>query len=140
VKFRFSILALAVVALVSGCGSSTDSVNVDGIDEAAPAAPAMMYTDIDARLNRASLRWDPSPSSNVSGYEVFYYNPDPMRETSYDLYRSTDASTRLVQMPYSSEAQTVYVRVRALGRSGNPGAFTAIYRMDIPASNYDDPS
>jgi len=140
VKFRFFILALAAVALLSGCGSSTDSVNVDGIDSAAPAPPAKMYTDIDARLHRASLRWDASTSSNVSGYQVYYYAPNPLREESYDLYRSTEASVRSVQMPYSAEAQTVYVMVRAVGRSGNPGAFTGIYQMDIPASSYDDPS
>lgn len=149
-KLRPYILALAAAAFLSGCGSSTDSVNVEPtptLDTSAPAAPASIGVEFDSGLRRNILVWQPSSAGDVAGYEVHIYDPDPLRESAYTLYGQTDAGTTRINLPYVGTTITEYVRIRAIDDSGNLGAFTDITPVELgvyepaggPGRHYDDP-
>jgi hypothetical protein len=139
VKLRPIILALGAAALISGCGSSTDTVNVDDttLDTTAPGAPSGVGATFDARRQRTLLIWEASAAADVAGYQIYHYDPDPLRESAYALYGETD-DTR-IWLPYAPTNTTRYVRIRAIDASGNVGAFTTITPVVLRGSHFDEP-
>ena len=140
-KLRSLVLALAAAALVSGCGSSTDSVNVEPeLDTTPPGAPGTVATAYDETVKRTRLVWNGATAADIAGYQIYRYDPDPFRDAAYSEFGEVDAATTEFEMPYVTEDTTFYVRVRAVDRSGNAGPFTAVLTVEVKATNFDDPS
>src|ERR1044071_8054608 len=67
VKFNSSILlSLAAVAMLSGCGSSSNPVSsVPDLDTTPPPSPANLAVQYDAKSQRQMLTWSPSSAPDL---------------------------------------------------------------------------
>jgi hypothetical protein len=65
------------------------------------------------------------------GYEVYVYDPDPERETSYVLQYSTDASTFSYSLDPTDGFVTKHYRVRAVDSNGNRSPMTSAITVTV---------
>jgi hypothetical protein len=137
VKFvRLSLCALAAVALMTGCGKSTNPTRVSTetenptLDNTPPPVPSGLRTSEDPS-GHTSLVWTESSASDVVGYEIYVYDPDPERETSYVLQYSTDASTFSYALDPADGFVTKHFRVRAVDSTGNRSAMTSSITVTV---------
>lgn len=127
---RLSLCALAAVALIAGCGKSTDPTRVTtednptpSLDNSPPPVPSGLRVTEDL-TGHASLTWTPSTAPDLAGYEIHVYDPDPDRESAYALLHSTDATTVSYSLDPSDGFVTRYFRVRSVDASGNRSAMS----------------
>jgi hypothetical protein len=131
VKFpRLTLCAIAAVALLAGCGKSSDPTSAlpdnDGtptLDNTPPPVPSGINVVSDIN-GRAQLVWDASPASDVSGYQIFVYDPSPDRESSYTMLYDTDNGTTTYNLDPASTSTSRYFRLRATDTSGNASAMS----------------
>jgi hypothetical protein len=145
VKFkRHSLLLVATVALLAGCGQSSSITDVPDdtpptLDTTAPPAP----TGFAASGTRA-LKWDASAAPDVARYEVFKFSPDPSRTNAYEMVDITSASTQRSSIVDGHAGVTQYFRVRAVDQSGNASPMTGAVAVEgspgpDPTGNPDEP-
>lgn len=115
-KFSHIITAIAMLAILSGCGNSTRSTSPSNLGDTTPP-PAV--TGISVLTNGWSkditVIWEPSTAPDVASYEVYAADGG-----SYALIGSTPG-TRL-DVP-ASAAPTVFA-VRAIDTSGNVSPYS----------------
>jgi hypothetical protein len=122
-------MLLAPFALV-GC-SSNESGPIEAIDTAPPAAPVM--TEARCSGNTATLHWARNTETDVAGYNVYFFTPDPGADESY-----TKLNTELVPGTWYTanglQPETMYYfKVAAVDWSGNESACSAPGSVYIPA-------
>lgn len=139
-KIRSLVFALATLGFVSGCGSTTNAVNVEpSLDTSAPGTPGTISTQFNGQLQRTRISWVASPAADVARYQIYSYDPDPSRNEAYTAYGETTASVTTLDMPYTEITRTMYVRIRAVDTAGNVSPFTAVVPVVLQASHYDAP-
>jgi hypothetical protein len=110
------ISAIAMVAMLSGCGNSTRSTSPTSIgDTTPPPAVTGMTVLSNGRSKDITLIWDASAAPDVASYEVYFAS-----ESQYDLIGST-SSTRM-DVPAASSGWTYAVRAKDV--SGNASPYT----------------
>jgi hypothetical protein len=132
VKFpRLTLSAIAAIALLAGCGKSSDPISAlpdDGgtptLDNTPPPVPSGVNVTADVS-GRSMLVWDASPAADVSGYQIFVYDPSPDRESSYTLLYDTDNGTTTYNLDPSQFTTSRYFRLRATDTSGNASAMSS---------------
>jgi len=133
ILIAWTSILIAVVAL-SGCGSSTSSVvPVISLDTTPPSLPDGLTQVFDPYTSTARLTWNASPSPDVVAYDVYMYQPDPSRESSFDKVGETTADNPSWTLPTSATAQTYSLRVRARDAAGNASAFSPTFTTTVPA-------
>ncbi len=125
---RIMLATLAAVALVSmyGCGKSASPTGVSQtLDSTPPSAPETVALMTAPEGN--DLTWAPSTASDLAGYQVYQYQPDPSRDNAYVMIgQSTTNSFRLTMT--GSEV----FRVRAVDTSGNLSAYSSEFSTMVP--------
>jgi len=118
VKFSHIITAIAMVAILSGCGNSTRSTSPVGAGDTTPP-PAV--TGISVLTNGwtkdITVIWEPSAAPDVANYEVYTADGN-----SYQLIGSTSAT----RMDVSTASANSVFAVRAVDTSGNVSPY-ALY-------------
>ena len=128
----FSVLvALALAAMLSGCGKDSTPTGLSPVDEAPPAAPAQITSDVDAPTATGRLEWAPSASANVASYQIYQYLPSPDRESAYVLVGETNSGTTHFNLPWSYEPATLYYRLRAVSSTGVMSGWSALATVAI---------
>ena len=81
---RRSAAAVAVTLatfVLTGCAAEDTLTSLNqNVDSAPPSAPANVRTQVLG--STVLLEWDASTESDVVGYDVFRYDPDPARESA----------------------------------------------------------
>lgn len=122
-SFRFFVTAfsaIALVALLAGCGKSTSPTAVTP-DSTAPSAPTNLSYSVAS--GSGVLTWSPDPSGSASSYVVFVYDPDPSRESAYTGVGTT--TTTSFEIPGAYQIGVHYYRVQSVNNGGNHSASSA---------------
>lgn len=128
---RITLCALTAVALIGGCGKSSDPTRVlsgddtPTLDNTPPSAPDAVSVETDAASGRMRMVWSPSSAADVHKYEILVYDPDPTRENAYVLWHETDNGTSSYSLDPSDIYLTKHYRIRAVDGSGNRSSLTA---------------
>ena len=114
-KLSHIVSAIAMLAILSGCGNSTSSTSpVDLGDTTPPPAVTGLTVLANVLTDDITLIWEPSAAADVASYEV--YGAD---SPSYALIGST-SGTRM-DVPAASAASTF--AVRAVDGAGNASPY-----------------
>jgi hypothetical protein len=126
VKKSLRWMAAAALALASfGCGAGTDPVApASQIDSAPPQAPVGLVQTLNAS-NQRIVQWTANSESDLGGYQVYQYLPDPARDNAYDLVATLPASQTNWALPVVDHPTTGWVRLRAVDQAGNRSAVSA---------------
>lgn len=111
----------AMTAFLVGCNSESPTAVIPE-DLSPPQTPGNLHARFDVPTGRDWLAWDPSASSTVTGYEVYY--SDSPSGISVNL-GEVDANSTEYALPLVPETTTQYYRLRAIGSNGVPSAFTS---------------
>jgi hypothetical protein len=140
---RIAVLSLALAALLSGCGNSTNATNVTTpeLDGTAPSAPSALSLATDPSSFNSSLHWSLSSSSDVSRYEIYMFSPDPSRDNAYVLLGETNATTSNFGLDPVGQTTSNFYRVRAVDGNGNRSGFSSTLSAELrPAPRSGNPA
>jgi hypothetical protein len=130
-----SIAGLSLVPaliVLAGCSTSPDLVGpLSTLDTTPPMTPDGLV-DVSAATGLDTLKWNPSPSSDVASYEVYQYAPDPASTISYVKLATTPAKQAWFAMPETFAGTSQSFRVRAVDATGNPSALSSDITMLLP--------
>lgn len=122
-KFSRSIMlplaGFAVIAALSGCGSSANPLGVQPVDTTPPPAPLNLSLSADGSGNPV-LTWDASAAPDVVGYQVQVFSA-----ASGSYVQAADANATDTTYPLPGVNVQASYRVRAVDDSGNWSAFSA---------------
>jgi len=141
VKKSLVVTAAAVLALASyGCGVGNNvAAPTTQIDSAPPQAPVGLAEAVDAS-NQHVVQWTANSESDLGGYQVYQYSPDPGRDNAYELVATLSAAQTTWTLPTSSSATTSWIKLRALDQSGNRSAESSALQVTLfPAPTGIDP-
>ena len=125
-KFRLLIVALASVAILSGCGKSTDSVRVDpGLDTSPMSTPVGLHYVAHEYTGNRYIEWSPVANGSLAGYHVYQYLPAPDRDNSYEMIGEVINPAVRFQLPEGPVGTTLTVRVTSVSSSGKTSAMSA---------------
>lgn len=130
-----SLGAIALVALLAGCGKSSSPTSLQVPDNAPPAAPTGLHIVIDESTGLSTLAWDTGSSPNIGGYEIHAYAPDPDRDSAYLMIGETDATATEYLLPTVYQSGMQYFRVQAFNPAGNHSPFSATLQAILPGPN-----
>ena len=135
------LVALTLVAMLSGCSKKSTPTGLDALDQAPPAAPTQITANWDDATATGALAWTPSASANVAGYQIYQYSPRPDRESAFVLVGETDAATTSYALPTSNVTTTVYYRICAVTSTGVKSAWSSLIPVTLgpPQGGENDP-
>jgi len=135
VKFKIALLSLAVVAFLAGCGNNSTPTGTEetSLEPAPPPAPTALRLTVDPASKVRYLEWDASSAPNLTGYEVFYYEPNPNRLDSY-VYLDYTVPPRW-SLANITMGTAKSFRVRAVTQAGKRSAFTSEVTVDPISSD-----
>ncbi len=133
-----ALSAVALVALLAGCGKSTSPTAVTP-DPAPPGAPTSVNVTTDYSTGMATLHWADSPGNSVKDWHIFVYDPDPTRDDAYYEIGTVDASVTSYLIPISYQTGTQYFKVQGKDTSGNHSPFSLTVQVVLsgPAGSTD---
>ena len=142
-KKSLVVTAAAVLALASyGCGVGNNvAAPTTALDSAPPQAPVGLAVAVDAS-NQRIVEWSANSESDLNGYQVYQYSPDPTRDNAYVLVATLAANQTSWPLPTVGAATTSWIKLRALDASGNRSAESAalqVQLLPVPAGG-DPPS
>lgn len=132
--------AVALIALLAGCGKSTSPTAVTS-DGAPPAAPTSVDVTIDSGTGMATLNWADSPGNSVKDWHIFAYDPSPDRDDAYLEIGTTDASVTSLLIPVSYQKGEQYFKIQGKNSAGNHSPFSITVQVNLsgPLSGVDSP-
>jgi hypothetical protein len=140
VKFRLLIVALASLAVLSGCGNSSDPVEPN-YEPSAPGVPTGLRVENNEFDGSRYLIWNPVSAGDLAGYQVYFYDPDPARENSYEMVAELPNLDTRFQLPALEPGATLTVRVRSFNEGEKPSALSApltVAYEEFRHGDYDD--
>lgn len=120
-----TILTLAAVAALTGCGKSSSTTAPTTLAATPPAAPTNLSGLYNASTQKDYLIWTASTSPGVANYEVWQYSGDPAAGNSGSLVGTVASSLSFLALPTPTQNLTFYYRMRSLDASSTPSAFSA---------------
>ena len=131
------LVAVTLVALLSGCSKKSTPTGLDTLDQAPPAAPTQLTEAMDLDVANYVLQWTASPSANVASYQVYQYSPSPDRDNAYVLAAETDAGTTQYRLPTSVERTELYYRLRSVSSTGVKSEWSALAKVTVGPAQAD---
>jgi hypothetical protein len=132
-RFLVVTASLALVAVLTGCGTNAPTSPSTSLDSTAPSAPTALAMTFDATASSYKLEWTASSAADVARYQVFTYSPDPSRDNAYVLVGESTTSNFLADAP--SSAANVIFRVKAVDASGNHSPFSSALNVPMQPTN-----
>jgi len=130
-SIKLSLVGLAAIAALSGCGSNKSLIGVDQpLDTTPPPAPANLTLSADLAGNPI-LVWDASAAPDVASYEVEVYSGSM---STFVAVVDPNAADTSFPLPILSTSLPQSYRVRAVDTSGNWSAFSATATIMVPAT------
>ena len=131
---RSTLIVLALLLapfLLVGC-SSHESGPLEAVDTAPPAAPIM--NDARAVGTFAVLHWARNAETDVAGYNVYFFAPDPGSDDSYTKLNSQLVTTTMYEVTGLTAGMTYNFKITAVDWSGNESACSqpaSVYVTDV---------
>ncbi len=137
---RHALGLVGLLLFAAGCGESdnTQQPPVPPPDEAPPLSP------IGVSVSRAtdeafSVSWAANSESDLAGYLVYEYDPDPTAPDPYRLLtaqpiRSNRFSSRVDLDATGGRPSELYLRVTAVDTSGNESGMSSTLRVSLQPS------
>lgn len=131
-KKSLFVMAAAVLALTSyGCGAGNNPAAPSAtLDSAPPQAPVGLVQTVDAS-NQSVVQWTPNSESDLNGYQVYLYSPDPTRDNAYVLTATVPAGQSSWTLPTVDETTTSWVKLCAVDQSGNRSAESSALQVTL---------
>ncbi|UCF78735.1 MAG: fibronectin type III domain-containing protein [Candidatus Eiseniibacteriota bacterium] len=130
------VLALLLAPFVlAGC-SSNESGPVEAIDTAPPAAPVV--TGIRAQGTSAVLHWAKNIETDVAGYNIYFFTPDPGSDQSYTKHNTGLITINSYTMSNLTVGTTYYFKITAVDWTGNESAASQPASVYMAAAEYDN--
>jgi len=119
---KLVLLGILVTAslgvVVAGCGNNA-SVTRPTVDEQAIPAPDGVSAAVNVTTGTVSLNWLPVASVPVAGYNVYKFDPSPLRETSYTRLNATPvAQPTFTRDEFALGGDFMVKAVNTAGREG----------------------
>lgn len=127
------LAGLATVAMLFGCGNSTNLTDLIPLDTTPPPAPTGLAFAQDAS-GQVVLSWTPSAAPDVVSYEVHVYSVLPDGSQGFVPAHDLNIADNSYVLPVFFDTPSGIFRVRAADTSGNLSAFsaTAEYSRLVP--------
>lgn len=110
-----SVVALAAV-LATGCTSENPVSPTGSIEDTTPPAVPQNVSS-DRGQGAWTMSWSANAEADLAGYNVYRYDPDPSRESSYVKVNSSTITSTSFKLPVlTGELQ---YKVRAVDQTGN---------------------
>lgn len=131
-KKSLFVMAAAVLALTSyGCGAGNNpAAPSTSLDSSPPQAPVGLVQVVDAS-NQSIVQWTPNSESDLAGYQVYLYSPDPSRDNAYVLAATLAADQASWTLPTVDETTTSWVKLCALDQTGNRSAESSALQVTL---------
>ena len=124
-----SVVALAAV-LATGCTSENNPVSPTGsIEDTTPPAVPQNVASVESR-GLWIMSWDANAEADLAGYNVFRYDPDPSRESSYVKVNANVITSTSFTLP--TNPGDLQYKVRAVDQTGNQSGLSASAWSAIP--------
>jgi len=121
-------LLLAPFVLV-GCGSDKTTSPVTQEDTVAPIAPTAWQPKSEG--STALLRWGRNTETDLAGYNVYQYEPNPQNQNSYIVINSQPTSKNSYAVASLTPGMTYYFRATAVDMSGNESGYSQVMAVTI---------
>jgi hypothetical protein len=127
VKKSLFVMAAAVLALTSyGCGAGNNpAAPSTTLDSAPPQAPVGLVQ------TNSTIQWTANSESDLDGYQIYQYSPDPDRDNAYVLEATLPASQTTWALPNADSPTTSWIKLRALDRTGNRSAESTALQVSL---------
>jgi hypothetical protein len=124
------VLALLIAPFVlTGCGSDKTTSPVQYEDTVAPMAPTAWQPKADGSI--AVLRWARNTETDLAGYNVYKYEPNPQNQNSYVVVNSEPTAKNSYAVAGLTSGVTYYFRSTAVDVSGNESGYSEVMSITI---------
>jgi hypothetical protein len=120
------LAAVALMAMLTGCGEVTGITNPTPGDTSPPQMPTGMTVTYNEG-GQAFLTWDFSASPNVVGTYVYLYSAP----NSYAEVNDLNPADNLLPLPTVDTLTTITYRLRSLNKNGVYSAYTNDYVVTL---------
>jgi len=131
------IVAGAALVALASCGKSTSVTRVAAIDSAPLMAPDGIAATYNAGTVQDFLRWSPSSSPSVAGYQVYESVTNPTTGGIPTRIATTASSVNSLMLPAVSATCTKFYQVCSIDAAGNASSLSApvaVLRHALPAA------
>ncbi len=125
-------LLLAPFVLV-GCGNDKTTSPTMQEDTVAPMAPTAWQPKADGTT--ALLRWARNTETDLAGYNVYAYEPDPQNQNSYLVVNSEPTAKNSYSVNGLTPGVTYYFKATAVDVSGNESGYSQVMAITIADGN-----
>lgn len=131
-----TLCGVALLGLSAGCssdGSTAPTPIVEAEDEVPPLTPYGVFAPkVDTR--GFSLTWDPNSEADLAGYNVYVYDPSPLRENAYVRVNDADPLDKNTFVYRAEEdQQVIWVRISAVDVNDNESPLSAPTEVSLEA-------
>ena len=124
------VLALLLAPFVlAGCGSDKTTSPTMHEDTVAPMAPTAWQPKADGTT--ALLRWARNTETDLEGYNVYRYEPNPTNQNSYVVINSQPTTRNSYSVASLTPGVTYYFRTTAVDVSGNESGYSEVMAITI---------
>jgi uncharacterized protein YcfL len=127
-------LLLAPFVLV-GCSEKTTSPLTSQEDTVPPLAPTAWQPRADG--GNTTLRWARNTETDLAGYNVYWYDPNPNNPNSYVALTSQPTVTNSYPVPGLAPGTTYYFKTTAVDMSGNESGYSQVMAVTVEVSDQD---
>ncbi len=119
------VLALLLAPFVlAGCSEKTTSPVTNQVDTVPPLAPTAWQPRADVGI--AVLRWARNTETDLAGYNLYRYDPNPQNQNSYIAVTSQPMADNSYSVDGLTPGVTYYFRTTAVDMSGNESGYSQV--------------
>ena len=134
---RSSLMVLALLLapfVLTGCSSENPASPVMNQDDTVPPmAPTAWQPK--AEGSSAILRWARNTETDLAGYNLYKYEPNPANQNSYIVVNSQPMVTNTYSADGLTAGMTYHYRSTAVDMSGNESAYSQVMAVTIGTSD-----
>jgi hypothetical protein len=130
------VLTLLLAPFVlAGCGSDKTTSPAPYEDTVAPMAPTAWQPK--AEGTTALLRWARNAETDLAGYNVYQYEPNPANQNSYVVINSQPTTSNSYAVASLTPGLTYYFRTTAVDVSRNESGYSQVMALTIGTGTQD---
>ena len=125
------VLALLLAPFVlAGCSNDKPSSPVINQEDAVPPmAPTAWQPKADG--GTVHLRWARNTETDLAGYNIYEYNPNPQDQNSYVVMNSQPLAKNSYAVDGLTPGMTYYFRTTAVDMSGNESGYSQVMAVTL---------
>lgn len=129
-------LLLAPFALAGCGGDKTSSPVTNQVDTVPPTVPSVWQPR--AVGATTVLRWAKNAETDLAGYNLYKYDPNPQDQNSYVVVNSQPLVTNRYAVESPAPGVTYYYRTTAVDMSGNESGYSQVMAVTLEDDGQSD--